>query len=180
MNPRRRRHQRMRRRHRKLHAEIDSLLTWADVEVSLKLAGETFVGFDLAPLNVVTGEYERDETVITLTGVELDELVGAQADIEGEGSFDPIAALLDFAVDAEQTPEEAEQELREMGVDVDAFLARVRERRAREAEPVHRRPSDAARLRARPKRVAEIKSAPLRFEPVMGAPLPPRGWKGRR
>lgn len=43
---------------------------------------------------------------------------------------DPIGALLDFAVDVEQTPEEAEQELREMGVDVAAFLARARERRA--------------------------------------------------
>lgn len=41
---------------------------------------------------------------------------------------DPIAALLDFAVGVEQTPEEAQKELREMGVDVAAFLARIRER----------------------------------------------------
>jgi|HubBroStandDraft_1064217.scaffolds.fasta_scaffold00294_11 hypothetical protein len=34
----------------------------------------------------------------------------------------------------EQTPEEAEQELRGMGVDVDGFIARARERRARQAE----------------------------------------------
>jgi hypothetical protein len=47
---------------------------------------------------------------------------------------DPIAALLDFAVDVEQTPEEAEHELREMGVDVAAFLAHARERRARHAD----------------------------------------------
>lgn len=47
---------------------------------------------------------------------------------------DPIAALLDFAVDVEQTGDEAEQELREMGIDVDGFLARARERRARQAE----------------------------------------------
>ena len=47
---------------------------------------------------------------------------------------DPIAALLDFAVDVEQTPEEAEQELREAGVDVAGFLARARERRARHAD----------------------------------------------
>jgi hypothetical protein len=47
---------------------------------------------------------------------------------------DPIAALLDFAVDVEQTSDEAEQELRATGVDVDGFLARARERRARQAE----------------------------------------------
>lgn len=47
---------------------------------------------------------------------------------------DPIAALLEFAIDIEQTGDEAEQELREMGVDVDGFLARARERRARQAE----------------------------------------------
>jgi hypothetical protein len=46
---------------------------------------------------------------------------------------DPIAALLDFAVEVEQTPAEAEQELREMGVDIAAFLASARERRARQA-----------------------------------------------
>lgn len=47
---------------------------------------------------------------------------------------DPIGALLDFAVDVEQTPEEADQELRAMGVDVDGFLARARARRAGHAE----------------------------------------------
>jgi len=47
---------------------------------------------------------------------------------------DPIAALLDFAVEVEQSPDEAEQELRAMGVDVDGFLARARERRASQAE----------------------------------------------
>jgi hypothetical protein len=47
---------------------------------------------------------------------------------------DPIAALLAFAVDVEQTPEEAEQELRAMGVGVEGFLARSRERRAKQAE----------------------------------------------
>jgi hypothetical protein len=46
-------------------------------------------------------------------------------------SRDPIAALLDFAVDIEETPEEAERELRAMGVDVDSFLAQARERRER-------------------------------------------------
>jgi hypothetical protein len=49
-------------------------------------------------------------------------------------SRDPVAALLDFAVDVEQTHEEAEQELREMGVDVDGFLAGARQRRARHAD----------------------------------------------
>lgn len=39
---------------------------------------------------------------------------------------DPIAALLSFAVDLEESPEEAEAELRAMGVDVEAFLSRVR------------------------------------------------------
>lgn len=48
--------------------------------------------------------------------------------------LDLIAALLDFAADVEQTPEEAEQELRERGVDVDGFLARVRARRAKQAD----------------------------------------------
>lgn len=47
---------------------------------------------------------------------------------------DPISALLDSAVNVEQTPEEAEEELRDRGVDVAAFLARARERRARHAD----------------------------------------------
>jgi hypothetical protein len=47
---------------------------------------------------------------------------------------DPIAALLDFGVEVEQSAEEAEQELREMGVDVDAFLARAKGRRAELAD----------------------------------------------
>lgn len=47
---------------------------------------------------------------------------------------DPIAALLHFAIDVEQTPEEAEQELRAMGVDVEGFLARVRARRAKQED----------------------------------------------
>lgn len=42
---------------------------------------------------------------------------------------DGIGALLEFAVEMEQSPEEAEEELREMGVDVNGFLARVRKRR---------------------------------------------------
>ena len=47
---------------------------------------------------------------------------------------DPIACLLGFAVDVEQTPEEAEQELREMGVDVPSFLARVQARRGNKGQ----------------------------------------------
>lgn len=62
---------------------------------------------------------------------------------------DPIASLLDFAVDVEQTPEEAAQELREAGVDVDGFLARVRARRAAEApaDPIDRAREAAENLR---------------------------------
>jgi hypothetical protein len=47
---------------------------------------------------------------------------------------DPIAALLDFAVEIEQTSDEAEQELRAQGVDVDSFLSRARARRAEQAD----------------------------------------------
>ena len=47
---------------------------------------------------------------------------------------DPIAAMLDFAVDVDQTAEEAEQELRDASVDVDGFLARARARRAKQAD----------------------------------------------
>lgn len=39
-----------------------------------------------------------------------------------------VEAMFEFAELTEQTPEEAEAELRAAGVDVDAFLARVRER----------------------------------------------------
>ncbi len=47
---------------------------------------------------------------------------------------DPIAALLEFSTDYEQTAEEAEQELRTAGVDVDGFAMRLRERLAKQAD----------------------------------------------
>ncbi len=47
---------------------------------------------------------------------------------------DPIAALLEFSTDYEQTAEEAEQELRAVGVDVDGFAIRLRERLAKQAD----------------------------------------------
>jgi hypothetical protein len=85
---------------------------------------------------------------------------------------DPLAALLDFAVEDEQTPAEAAQELREMGVDVAAFLARARQRRARLAdedrtawlrtarEGLHKEPENASSrygAMARPEMIAEYK-----------------------
>lgn len=47
---------------------------------------------------------------------------------------DPIAALLEFSTEYEQTAEEAEQELRAAGVDVDGFVARLKERLAKQAD----------------------------------------------
>jgi hypothetical protein len=46
-------------------------------------------------------------------------------------SRDPIAALLEFSADYEQTPGEAEQELRAAGVDVGGFVTRLKERLAK-------------------------------------------------
>lgn len=48
---------------------------------------------------------------------------------------DAIGRMLTFAVEQDQTPEEAEAELREAGVDVDGFLRRARARR-KEAIPM--------------------------------------------
>lgn len=45
------------------------------------------------------------------------------------GPKDVLGAMLAWAIDVDQTPSEAEEELRSAGVDVDAFLARVHERR---------------------------------------------------
>jgi hypothetical protein len=47
---------------------------------------------------------------------------------------DAVAALLDLAAGDEQTPEEAEAELRANGVDVDGFLGRLRTRLKNQAE----------------------------------------------
>ena len=47
---------------------------------------------------------------------------------------DAIDALLRLDVNVDETPAEAEAELRAMGVDVDGFLARARERRAKHDE----------------------------------------------
>jgi hypothetical protein len=77
---------------------------------------------------------------------------------------DPIAALLDFAVDVERTPEEAEKDLRAMGVDVDGFLARARERRARQAEE---------------KRTAWLKTARAELGKEPREPSPKYGSMGR-
>jgi hypothetical protein len=47
---------------------------------------------------------------------------------------DPVAALLDFSEDCEETADEARQELLAQGVDVDGFLSKVRARLAAQAE----------------------------------------------
>jgi hypothetical protein len=47
---------------------------------------------------------------------------------------DAIGALLDLSIDVQQDADDAAEELRAMGVDVDGFLMRVRERRARELD----------------------------------------------
>jgi hypothetical protein len=49
---------------------------------------------------------------------------------------DPIASLLAFSADYEQTPEEAEEELRAGGVDVTGFVSRLKSRLADQAEEV--------------------------------------------
>lgn len=53
-----------------------------------------------------------------------------------KASRDPIAALLEFSEDYEQTPEEAEHELRAAGVDVVGFVGRLKTRLTDQADEV--------------------------------------------
>lgn len=72
---------------------------------------------------------------------------------------DAIAALLAFAVDVDQTPTEAREELEEMGIDVEAFLTRVADRRAAASEEDRTAWLRAARARLK----VEEREIPLRY-----------------
>jgi hypothetical protein len=69
-------------------------------------------------------------------------------------SRDPIAALLEFSEDYEQTPEEAEEELRAAGVDVGGFVGRLKTRLTDQADEV--RLAWLTTARATPKTPADI------------------------
>jgi hypothetical protein len=73
-----------------------------------------------------------------------------------EPARDPIASLLEFSADCEQTAEEAEQQLRAAGVDVDGFVTRLKERLAKQADEVRLGWLTAARARISKSRATAI------------------------